>query len=400
MKKKITIIWEQGGNFGHYATLYNMGKAALALGAEVICIVPNPDAVPAHFRIAGIDYLQSPLIALPPPKSGKPTTPDNFASILWNIGFRDATYVRQALQAWRKLLDSIAPDAIIFDFSPFAQCAARTGKPWLTCAIGNSHALPALATPLPSIRFWSPSPASALLDLETKLIRHIQQAGFADAADTVQDVLRVDFQALISLQELDIYHPRDMHEYWGPLELPSGSNGVALNWRSASKETRIAGYLRAKHFDLPALAAALATLKAESHLAVPDAPVGMQGQVAANVHVHTQPVDFNIELPKADVVISHGGTGLVGPALMQGKAQLLLPSQMEQFAISRRLAEQKLAIVLDPKASAQYGAALQATIANPVLRQNLDQLRRKYANHPPRTSERVVARLWQLLEAR
>jgi UDP:flavonoid glycosyltransferase YjiC (YdhE family) len=66
-------------------------------------------------------------------------------------------------------------------------------------------------------------------------------------------------------------------------------------------------------------------------------------------------------LPQADIVVSHGSHQMTAQALLAGKPVLLLPTQLEQFLIMRRLVRFGAGLGIAPEVSnADYVSALKA----------------------------------------
>lgn len=63
-----------------------------------------------------------------------------------------------------------------------------------------------------------------------------------------------------------------------------------------------------------------------------------QRQHLNNIQFVNQPVDLAAVLPTCDAVINYGSTNLVCRAMMAGKPQLMLPTDIEKWLVSRRVA--------------------------------------------------------------
>jgi len=94
---------------------------------------------------------------------------------------------------------------------------------------------------------------------------------------------------------------------------------------------------------------------------------------------------------ECDVVICHGGHGLVCDMLRAGKPLLLLPMQLEQFLLSANVARMGAGIVINhEEPQADLSGALQRLLEDPSLANAAKAFAEKYR---PLTREVVKQRL-------
>jgi UDP:flavonoid glycosyltransferase YjiC (YdhE family) len=124
--------------------------------------------------------------------------------------------------------------------------------------------------------------------------------------------------------------------------------------------------------DLAPAIAALATLDADVLVALGSAGGGAHENEPANVHVSSF-VDQAAVLPRADLVVHHGGSGTVLGALAHARRQLVLPKGADQFLNADVLRASGMALVLEPEAATEQAiataarAALEAPVPAAVL---------------------------------
>jgi UDP:flavonoid glycosyltransferase YjiC (YdhE family) len=111
----------------------------------------------------------------------------------------------------------------------------------------------------------------------------------------------------------------------------------------------------------------LGRLEVDVLVALGSASDGDLDDLPANVRVEAF-VDQAAVLPHADLVVHHGGTGMVLAALAHGRRQLLLPTGADQFVNADALRAAGLAAVLEPEEATAEAieAAVRAALAAPV----------------------------------
>jgi len=124
---RVLLAWEQGRNFGHLTRLAEMSDLIARRGHEPVWVIPA--AWLGHPWSGSNRSHPAPVLG---PRDTfaftsalSPGRPDSFADILLAQGFIDAKAVSIAVAQWLKLFESIRPIAILCDYAPVAQLAAR-----------------------------------------------------------------------------------------------------------------------------------------------------------------------------------------------------------------------------------------------------------------------------------
>jgi len=87
-------------------------------------------------------------------------------------------------------------------------------------------------------------------------------------------------------------------------------------------------------------------------------------------------------LAQCDVVVCHGSHQMSAQSLLAGRPMLMLPTQLEQFLITRRVVRYGAALgVLAEQADADYDAALKALTREPKYAEMARDFARRYAEH-------------------
>ncbi|PZE25974.1 hypothetical protein DEI92_00055 [Curtobacterium sp. MCBD17_034] len=130
--------------------------------------------------------------------------------------------------------------------------------------------------------------------------------------------------------------------------------------------------------------AALARFNTPSVLAVGnDVDPARFGRQPAHVQVRRF-VDFDALLPRASVVVHHGGSGLFLRSVLSGTPQVVLPMGADQPFNARRVDDLGLGATLDPTTvdSSDIFEAITAVLANDQALESTAALRRSTLNLP------------------
>jgi UDP:flavonoid glycosyltransferase YjiC (YdhE family) len=342
---RVLFAWEFGGDLGHVRRLIPIARELRSMGHEPLVAFRDSALLETAWS-AGIEGFVAPLLRVPPQVSPSPL---NFSDILLNLGFEDRHGLAGALRAWRSLFALAAPDVLVCDYAPTALfAAAAAGLARVT--IGSGFSQPRLEDPLPSLRPWIEVDAALLRDRDARLLATVH-AAMKDPGSSLParacDLFSADAHLISTFPELDPFGARDGAEYVGPQG--DASSGEAVDWRG-DRGQRVFAYLKARDARFGALLAALGRLDAEVIVAAPDlAPEAARAASTPAMRVIAAAVNLERVLPRADLCVGHGGAGLSARALAAGVPMALLPMQLEQFLVARRLEEARSAEVLPPE---------------------------------------------------
>ena len=364
---RILCAWEFGADLGHVRRLVPVAEALRGLGHEV-CVAFRDSAHLEAGRDRGFEAYLAPLLRVPAQVS---PTPISFSDILLNVGYADPHSVSGALRAWRSMLRLLEPHVIVADYAPTAMLAARAARLRLV-TIGTGFALPPLEDPLPALRPWSPVPLETLRAFDDRLVATLRAAiGPQDAERApvlARDIFEADAHLLCTFPELDPFGPRDSGEYVGPQG--DATSGQEVRWHGGTAH-RVFAYLKPRDRRLETLVTALAASGAESIVAAP----GLEhDRVAAlsrdGVRVIPAPVNLDLVLPEASLCVAHAGPGVAARALGAGIPMGLLPLQLEQFLIARRIEQSGAARVVRPDTEQpDFRAWLESMLGDASLRE-------------------------------
>ena len=327
---RIELAWELGAGTGHYSTLLPIGLELKARGHEV------------RFHLREHDVGMDLPGALDIPRQGAPIwvgptpfpNPVNYGEILINFGYANRSQFEPLLAAWRERI--AGANLVIANVAPAALLAARTlGVPALE--ISQGFHTPPPVFPSPALREWEPPPTAKMRAADQQVLTAINAILGAFGSEPLATLgeLFLGRSILLTYPELDIYPGRPSAEYAGIV--PTGELGANPIWPAASGP-RVFGYLYKYYVGLPKLLAAIADLDVPALIFCRGIEKTLRQKYRnAPIVFSDVPMSVTQLLPRADIVICHASHQMTAQALLAGKPLLLLPTQVEQMLIARRV---------------------------------------------------------------
>lgn len=388
---RVLLAWEFGGDLGHARRGLAIARGLRDRGHEPLLAFGDIGSLGAVDGRA-IPWTQAPKLTTP---SAPDRSPLNASDILLNLGFADEAGLAGALRAWDGLFRLWRPAALVADYAPTALLAARaTGLARL--AMGSGFSAFPLAEPMPSLRSWSPTDAAVLSQRDARLVAVVERAferAFprAPAPRRAAEVFEAEAHLLCTWPRFDPFGPRQGVEYLGPQD--DGIGARCAEWVTG-KRPRMFAYLKPRDARFRDVISALRTAAGEAIVAAP----GLDAREAATLsgsrlRVLAEPVALDAILPEADLCVSHAGPGTTAAAAAHGVPQALLPGQLEQYLVARRLVESGAARMLAPEEiPADYAGWLAAAAGAPA-RAAAHRLRPEAARPSIDAAERIARRL-------
>jgi UDP:flavonoid glycosyltransferase YjiC (YdhE family) len=342
---RILCAWEFGGDLGHIRRLLPIARELRRLGHEAAFVFLDLARL-GPYAAEGFEWFQAPHMRLPPKQNPSPLSPSD---VLLNLGYADAAGLAGALMGWRSLFGLWQPDLVVCDYAPGALLAARM-RATPTVAVGNGFSLPPPAAPLEAYRPWNPVEANVLQRLDEKLLATVAKAFEMLRAGSppraAHELFAGDSHLLCNFAELDPFGPREGVEYSGPLADSVSGRDVA--WK-AEEHPRIFAYLKPRDPRFAAIVAALRKIAGEALVAAPGLTDAQAAELSSDrVRVLPDALKLDGILDSADLCISHAGPGFAARSLLAGVPLALVPMQLEQFRIARRLEAAGAAAMISP----------------------------------------------------
>jgi UDP:flavonoid glycosyltransferase YjiC (YdhE family) len=349
---RIDFAWELGAGTGHVTTLLPLAAMLKARAHDVRFLLKDIDSAgdlegAGEFAREGAPRWVGPIVY---------ENPLNFAEILHNFGYENASSLRELVDAWRKRLEATA--LVIANVAPAAHIAARTlGIPSLE--ISQGYHIPPPVMPTPPLRDWEPAPRVRLEEADRRIVGTINRVLAAFGARQIATIGEL-FSArsmLLTYPELDIYSERGPAEYYG---IPETGEGVlAPRWHEGDGP-RVFAYLYSYYKALPALLESLARAGARCLILCRGVDPALKREYEGSALLISEtPMSVSTLLPQCDLVICHGSHQMTAQALLAGKPLLMMPTHLEQFLITRRVVRFGAGLGIAPDVdSADFGAAL------------------------------------------
>jgi UDP:flavonoid glycosyltransferase YjiC (YdhE family) len=372
---KIEFAWELGAGTGHVTTLLPVAAAMKRRGHEVRFFLRDLSA--------GADLEGARDI----PREGAPIwtgpatveAPLNFGEILLNFGYHDAPQHKALVDAWRERLQG--SQAVVANVAPAAHLAARTlGIP--SFEISQGFHAPPPGMPSPPLRHWEPAPRARLEASDRRVLQVINTvlAGYGARPITTLGELFAGRLMLLTYPELDIYPERGPSDYYGITD--SGEGRAVPDWPSGAGP-RLFAYLYTYFKGLDPLLAAIAARQQPALVFCRGIDPKLKEKYAgSSIHFPSDAMSVSRVLPGADMVICHASHQMTAQALLAGKPVLLLPTQLEQFLIMRRLVRYGAGLGIAPEVpNADYPSALKALAENAEYAAKAREFAGRYAGH-------------------
>ncbi len=348
---RFALAWELGAGLGHAMPLAQLAQTLLDRGHEVHLLWKDLAPVAAVFTpLTGerLHLWQAPLWL-----HNMQDAPDavSYSELLLQAGYLDCPALLAIVRAWREVMAVIEPDLLIADHAPTALLAAR-GLPFARAMFGNGFMIPPMCQPLPAFREWESPSGQRLASADARALLTCNQVLDLlgePPLDALHELLMGDEHFLLGWPELDHYRSaraaKPMRN-WGWPEVPVISTDPV--WPPAPGPRTLA-YLARDH---PALDAVLAILR-EGPWCTLMVVLGASDQETRDgssprLQISNRPVNMAGAIESADLLLSHSGSGLLYQAMAAGLPSVLLPTQVEQLLLARRVAAAGAGVVLWP----------------------------------------------------
>jgi len=228
---------------------------------------------------------------------------------------------------------------VVADYAPGAMLAARAAG-LKRVAIGSGFSTPPVHEPMPALRSWSPPQEGTLRLLDARLLASVQDA-FARldlqsrAPARAGALFEADATLLCVWPEVDPFGPREEVEYLGPQD--DADAGGKAAWRTQARP-RIFAYLKPRDPRFSALLESIRAVAGEAIVAAPGLSTEQALKLSSpTVRVRNEALALAPLLASADLCVGHSGAGIVGRSLEAGVPLALVPQQLEQYLVGRRV---------------------------------------------------------------
>ncbi|MBB3220141.1 glycosyltransferase [Pseudoduganella umbonata] len=332
----IHLAWEIGGGLGHAARLKTLARVLLARGHRV------------SLSLRDLGYTQRVMADLPVPRfqapvwlhrtEGMPPNHASLAEILLAAGYLEVPGLAGLAEGWRTLFTLLEPDLVVADYAPTALLAARTLKV-PTASVGVGFYSPPADVALPCLRDWEGVAQQRLARAEAHLLNVVNAVLEMHGAPELLHAARLllgDAPLLCTWPEFDHYgRPAGGGEWLGPVTMPAG--GAAPAWPPGTGP-RVFAYLKHDYAGHAAVLQALVEEGCRVLCYLPEVAAGRAAPLRSpSIAYSAQPVAMEAALAGAALCVCHGGEAAVVQSSLAGVPVLMLPMQLEQYLMARRV---------------------------------------------------------------
>ena len=261
--------------------------------------------------------------------------------------------------------------------------------------ISQGFHIPPAVFPSPPLRHWEPHARQALEAADARVLaamNAVMHAYGAPPLDTIGSLF-AGRAMLLTYPELDIYPERGLSDYFG---IPDTGEGNALPSWPEGGGMRVFAYLYHYWHALEPLLAALDRLALPTLVFCRGLDASLRERYGrGSVHFSDAPMWVSRLLPQSQLVISHGSHQMTAQALLAGRPLLMLPTQLEQFLIMRRVVRMGAGLGIAPDVpEPDYEIALAQLAQDESFTRNAGAFAARYRGHAaPAALDTMVARV-------
>jgi UDP:flavonoid glycosyltransferase YjiC (YdhE family) len=332
---QVVYAWELGMDLGHIMRFLPLALKLRDRGQSVAFAIRDLQHAESAIGQQGFPVYQAPIWMAMPKNLKNP--PLNYAEIILRYGFMTATGLKGLVKAWRALFQALDAELIVADHSPSALLAAHT-MDLKRVTIGHGFFSPPQISPTPNMRPWLKVSEDRLKAADALALANANRVIVDLGGKPLQmlsELFRVDAEFLCTFPELDHYPNRSGAHYWGP-----GFNikeGKSIDWPRGDAPAVFA-YLKTSYRDHEKVLSTLAGMDLRVIAYTPGLPPKIAQKYASEKMVISgEPVRLAGIRDQCNLAICHAGMGTVAAFLLAGTPLLLLPTQLEQLLVSRRV---------------------------------------------------------------
>lgn len=322
---RILLGWEIGAGNGHTSRLLELAAILAARGHQPLFAPQQIGPFAAHWPTWQAPVWPRLLEALSRRERRQPAT---LGDCLAFLGLDDPEAMTAMILAWDRLLLDARPDAVVAEYAPMLQVAAKGRIP--TLAFGTGFTLPPDDMPhFPS--FFGDPPIVSEPALLAAFNTSLRQAN-REPLPTLPKIFEADRSLVATFEELDPY--RQFRKR--PVSAPAVCGAIPS---STLQGEEILVYFNGsfsppKPFWQGLIDSRLSVRVYNPQLGEGDAST-LQG---AGIHVSRKPLPFEEIVARSRLLLSHGGLGFVSSGLVAGLPQVIFPFDGEKMLTAKAIA--------------------------------------------------------------
>jgi hypothetical protein len=386
--KKVVFCWELGGNYGHITSFLPFYRELIKAGFQVDFVLRDLNFAHQLLGGVGVRYFQAPL---PRDERNAAINTYSHTDLLAQIGYLETDRLTSYVSAWRDLFLVLGADIIIADHAPTALLAARTlGLP--ATMFGSGFLIPPRQSPMPVFHVWSNVPRHIAYQHDEPVLAAVNNVLVhfnGVPMNSICELFDVAERFLCTTPELDHYLKREGEEYWGPYFIDD--IGVEPEWPDVSGP-KVFAYITLKIKNMEYLLEELQRLPGSKLIHIPRASADLISRYSsADLKIESVPVKMSAVIKSAHLVVNQGGIGTVSACALAGVRQVLVPTQLEQRMLCKKLVSLGLAYGVDPEQEfADYQGTIEKALSCPILGERIKVFQQKYFGFDQREQYAVM----------
>jgi len=342
--KTILFCWELGDDYGHIGQAHPI-ITYLSTHFNVYFAVKDLSKIRDIIWPLNVHFIQAPIWLKTPQRLPRSET---HAEILFYKGYDKVSHLKGLVDGWITLLKLVSPDLIVFDHAPSALIAARTWE-CPSVIISNPFITPAPGSDIVNICPGLPFNAHKAEQINNHVVSTINTVLTSIQSRTIEklsDIYQVNSTILSSYQEMDIYKPYRQDVTYTPT-LPGIDSFASPQWPPGMSVKAFA-YLKHGKEQSQNILNALTSIGIKTlcfYSGCKDEDTHKYKGLP--IIISKQPYDITTTTQQADIIICHGGKGVVNTALYYGKPLIIAPTQIEQRHTAQTIEHMGLGIMLD-----------------------------------------------------
>jgi hypothetical protein len=374
----ILLTWELGGGLGHVTVMRPVAQRLAERGHRCLVALKSIQHGEAVFAPLGIPYLQAPVKNWNTP--GTLAAPISFAHVLHGQGYANAEELTVLAKGWRRLIESVRPDALVCNYSPTALLASR-GMSLRRVVVGTGFECPPNVAPLPAIRRPPPDKLDLLARDEQRVLETVNAVARSLGAPPLERLAELfyqsDAQLLTTLAELDHFGPREGGDYYGTW---ADDIGIVPEWPPGDGP-RLFGYLKPVR-ELPLTLEALRERSVRAVLFVPgiDPPLA-QRFASDRLRFSPRPLRLGEVARQCDLALLNATHGTTSTMLLAGAPVASLPIFVEQNLVAACVARLGAGLAARRDKPQQIASTLDAMLVGGTYRRAAQAFATRYAGY-------------------
>ena len=349
---RILCGWEFGAGLGHVTRLKPIVTALRDAGAEIVVALQDLDRASAFLdpetgkALPGFIVVGGPRWEMPRNPEARKIPTHSFADVLNLIGYGNAAALAARVEAWNGLINAFKPDLVLGDFCPTLRLAARGHVPMIM--VGNGYTIPPAGRALPPIRPWQSRLEAFSVEHEKRILDAINAVlarRGEPALEYLADALNGDETCVFSIPLVDPYAAYREAPQLAPFNLPAGMRLLPLDERGNAS---VFFYMPGRQPELRKTVEGVSQAGVSCEAYISDlAQKDAEALSSPRFKIHHAPQPFETVLPRARLIVHHGGLSTAVAAIQAGTPQLIVPWNLEHLVTARGVEMLGAAVVVE-----------------------------------------------------